>query len=93
MARPEIQYARTSDGVSIACYAMGEGPPLVLACTADFASHLRMRFMPEYHRDGHGLGRFNRIVRFDGRGSGGPVAIAYAAGHPDRVDHLVLFQA
>jgi hypothetical protein len=26
---PAIQYARTSDGVSIAYYAIGEGPPLV----------------------------------------------------------------
>src|SRR5437867_6751409 len=70
MARPEIQYARTSDGVSIAFYEMGEGPPLVIASVSEFLSHLRLRMIPEYHRDGRGLGRFNRIIRYDLRGAG-----------------------
>jgi class 3 adenylate cyclase/pimeloyl-ACP methyl ester carboxylesterase len=69
MARPEIQYCTTTDGVSIAYYVMGEGPPLVLASSVNW-SHLRIQTIPEYHRSGHGLGRSNRIVRYDSRGSG-----------------------
>ena len=30
MMQPRIQYAKTSDGVSIAYWTMGKGPPLVL---------------------------------------------------------------
>jgi hypothetical protein len=33
MTTPGIQYARTADGVSIACWSVGSGPPLLL--TAD----------------------------------------------------------
>ena len=29
MAEPQVQYAKTSDGVDIAFASMGEGPPLV----------------------------------------------------------------
>jgi class 3 adenylate cyclase/pimeloyl-ACP methyl ester carboxylesterase len=126
---PQIQYCTTSDGVNIAYYVMGEGPPMMIASMVLW-SHLRARPLPEYHRDGRGLGRFNRIIRYDGRGTGlsdrtaldfsldarvkdleavadhlgldqfdllgfahaGPAAIAYAARHPDRLAHLVLFQ-
>ncbi len=69
MARPEVQYATTADGVSIAFYEMGEGPPLVLPSSVLW-SHLRMRTIPEYLRDGSGIGRFNRIIRYDSRGTG-----------------------
>jgi class 3 adenylate cyclase len=69
MARPEIQYCTTRDGFSIAYYTMGEGPPLLIASPVNW-SHLRIQTIPEYHRTGHGIGRYNRIVRYDSRGTG-----------------------
>ena len=30
MQPPEVQFTMTSDGVTIACWAIGEGPPLVI---------------------------------------------------------------
>lgn len=67
--QPQIQYVQTSDCVSIAFYTMGEGPPLVILSSILW-SHLRIRFVPEFHRDGRGVGRFNGIVRYDARGTG-----------------------
>jgi pimeloyl-ACP methyl ester carboxylesterase len=69
MAKPEIQYCTTKDGVSIAYYEMGEGPPLVLPSNV-LGSHLRYWAVPEYHRSGSGIGRYNRIIRYDSRGTG-----------------------
>ncbi len=37
---PRIQYAKTADGVSIAFYEMGEGPPLVTRIGAPVAAVL-----------------------------------------------------
>ena len=39
--QPSIRYLRTADGVSIAYYAMGEGPPLVVTPLHPF-SHLQL---------------------------------------------------
>jgi class 3 adenylate cyclase/DNA-binding CsgD family transcriptional regulator len=66
---PRIQYAKTSDGVSIAYYEMGDGPYLVITSSVLW-SHLRIRVPPEFPIDGIGLGRFQRIVRYDSRGTG-----------------------
>jgi class 3 adenylate cyclase/pimeloyl-ACP methyl ester carboxylesterase len=66
---PAIQYCRTADGIDIAYYAMGDGPTLVIASWVLFST-LKLRFFPEFHRDGHGLGRHKRIVRYDSRGTG-----------------------
>src|SRR5712691_11734704 len=96
MSRPEIQYCTTSDGVSIAYYAMGEGPPLVIPSMLLWG-HLRARPFSEYGRDGSGLGRYNRIVRYDARGTGlsdrGAVDFSLEARVRDLtavVDHLEL---
>ena len=126
---PQIRYTKTSDGVSIAYYTMGEGLPLVVTSTVLW-SHLRIQPCREYHRSrsGNGLGRGLQVVRYDARGTGlsdrhafdfsltarildleavverlqlrrfaifgltngVPAAIAYAAGHPERVSHLIL---
>ncbi len=127
---PRIQYAKTSDGVSIAFWTLGEGMPLVQAPFLGW-SHIQMewqnpilRSLYERHAE-----RGRRLVRYDSRGSGlserdvtglsldsfvldleavvdrlglerfavlgslwtGPVAIAYAARHPERVSHLMLW--
>jgi len=68
---PRIQYAKTTDGVSIAFYTVGEGtPPLVLMPTIPM-SHLEVEWQnPAYRRWYEGLARARQIVRYDGRGMG-----------------------
>jgi class 3 adenylate cyclase len=68
---PRIQYAKTSDGVSIAFATMGDGlPPLVQMPTIPM-SHLEVEWQnPAYRRWYEGLARARQIVRYDGRGMG-----------------------
>jgi class 3 adenylate cyclase len=126
---PRIQYAKTSDGVNIAYWAIGEGPP-VLWLSSPPLSHIQMEWeWPLARRGYEKLAERRRLVRFDWRGSGlsdrhstdlsleanlldieavieklkldrvallgvvdaGPAAITYAARHPERVSHLVLW--
>jgi len=125
---PRIQYATTSDGVSIAYSVIGEGAPLVHLPWFPL-SHLQAEWrVPEIRRWRERLAEGRMLVRFDGRGGGlsdhdvtdftvdarlldleavvdclklekfalyaplhsSPVAIAYAARHPERVSHLAL---
>jgi class 3 adenylate cyclase len=126
---PRIQYAKTSDGVNIAYYAVGEGPPLVYLPFTPF-SHVQLEWqIPECRRWYEQLAAGRTFVRYDGRGTGlsdrevtdfslaaqirdleavvdrlrlerfalfgavdsGMTAMAYAAQHPERVSHLVLW--
>ncbi|MEE9298840.1 MAG: adenylate/guanylate cyclase domain-containing protein [Acidimicrobiia bacterium] len=67
---PPIQYCRTSDGVNIAFWAMGDGQPLVAMPTMPW-SHLQQEWsIPEVHRWYEDLGRDRLLVRYDGRGFG-----------------------
>jgi pimeloyl-ACP methyl ester carboxylesterase/DNA-binding CsgD family transcriptional regulator len=69
---PQIRYARTSDGVRIAYYAMGEGPALVVTSEVQW-SHLgtTMGFKEHYRSNSPGgLGRGLQVVRYDTRGTG-----------------------
>jgi len=124
---PRIQYAKTADGVSIAFWTLGEGPPLVQMVPWTHL-HLEWQF-PECRRWYERLAEKRRLVRYDHRGCGlsqrevpefspdahlldldavverlgleafallgnqnsGPAAIAYAARHPKRVSHLMLW--
>ncbi len=126
---PRIQYAQTTDGVSIAFWTMGEGAPLV--CLPPYGwSHLQLEWQEPQTRTWYErLARTRRLVRFDVRGMGlstrnvddfsleailrdleavadhlelekfalygtgpnAPLAITYAARHPERVAHLILF--
>jgi class 3 adenylate cyclase/pimeloyl-ACP methyl ester carboxylesterase len=127
---PRIQYARTSDGVSIAYFSMGSGVPFVAPPPAMPWSHIQMEWnIPEWRQWTEKLMRGTTVVRYDGRGAGlsdraehdctletelldleavvdriglerfalfgcyhaSPVTLAYAAKHPDRVSHLVLW--
>jgi class 3 adenylate cyclase/pimeloyl-ACP methyl ester carboxylesterase len=126
---PRIQYATTSDGLSIAFWTLGDGRPQVHVQCPPF-SHIRLEWQwLELRKFYERLAQTGRVVRYDGRGSGlsardvtdfsferqildleavvdrlglerfdllgfidgGPVAIMYAAHHPERVSHLVLW--
>ncbi|MGH2585220.1 MAG: alpha/beta fold hydrolase [Dehalococcoidia bacterium] len=125
---PRVQYVRTADGVSIAFWTLGEGPPLVYLAGGPW-SHVDLWQVPECRRWYERLARNRTLVRFDMRGTGlsdrsvadfsldalvqdveavvdrlglerftlfgaadaGPVAIAYAVRHPERVSHLILW--
>ena len=126
---PRIQYARTSDGVSLAYWSLGSGTPLIWMPPFPF-SHVQLEWEDPARR-----AFFERIaegvtlLRYDSRGIGmsergdldyslqahsrdleavanraelerfslyaylhmGPAAIAYAAEHPERVSHVILF--
>ena len=127
---PRIQYAQTTDGVSIAFWALGQGPALVHMPLV--FSHIQMEWqIPECRRWYERLAEKRMLVRYDHRGVGlsdrdrtdysgdtlmleleavvhrlglekfallglqtsGPTAIAYAARHPERVSHLILWCA
>jgi pimeloyl-ACP methyl ester carboxylesterase/DNA-binding CsgD family transcriptional regulator len=63
-----VQYAKTSDGVSIAYYAIGQGQPLVYIAPG---SHLEREW--QYREQRAWLERLatgHRIIRFDHRGTG-----------------------
>jgi class 3 adenylate cyclase/pimeloyl-ACP methyl ester carboxylesterase len=65
-----VQYATTSDGVSIAHWAMGEGLPLVVPPVLS-TSHLEMEWQIVSRRATYeGLARGARVVRYDCRGMG-----------------------
>jgi DNA-binding winged helix-turn-helix (wHTH) protein len=128
---PRIQYARTSDGVNIAYWTLGEGEPALVHLAPQF-SHTQLEWqMDECRRWYESLAEKRMLVRFDPRGWGlsdrnvadvsresalwdldavvdrlgleefalfgmmyfGSEATAYAARHPDRVSHLILWCA
>ncbi len=128
---PPIRYARTSDGVRIAFFTLGEGPPLVHS-PAFPLSHLRLEWgLSAARRYLGALSRTRKVIRYDCRGAGlsdrevndfsleaqirdleavveqlrldrfalfafghqAPASIAYAARHPERVTHLILWRA
>ncbi len=131
MTEPRIQYAKTSDGVSIAYWTLGEGPPLIFILPTPFSHIQREWEWPLLRRGYETLALKRRLVRYDGRGSGlssryvtdfsqdsllldleavidelgaervsllaatdgGPIAISYAAQHPEKVTHLILYAA
>jgi class 3 adenylate cyclase len=70
MEEPRIQYARTSDGVSIAYYSAGEGLPLVVMPSLP-VSHVEQELkVPEWRSWYDRLARDRRLVRYDARGTG-----------------------
>ena len=129
---PRIQYAKTSDGVSIAFSTLGEGAPFVQMAMIPFGFMAGHSEVPEWRAWNEQIARRRMLVRYDCRGAGlsdrevsdysldawlldleavveslgpdrvilfapdsmaVPVAIAYAARWPERVSHLILWQA
>lgn len=67
---PRIQYAKTSDGVTIAYWTMGAGPPLVVPPNL-IASHLQMEWQVPWRREFYEhLASRSTLVRYDCRGMG-----------------------
>jgi class 3 adenylate cyclase len=67
---PRIQYAQTSDGVSIACWSIGEGLPVIGVPPVPF-THLQMEWDdPSYRAWDERLAHGKRYIRYDNRGSG-----------------------
>src|SRR3990172_1622297 len=69
MPEPRIQYAKTSDGVSIAYAVFGEGSPLVYVTEGP-----GVQFYSQFSLARHGTDELTssgfQVVRYDGRGTG-----------------------
>lgn len=66
---PRIQYAKTSDGVNIAYWTMGEGEPFVEMPGLPFAVSQLEWQMPETLRWHQQLASARKLIRYDCRGS------------------------
>src|SRR4030042_402023 len=67
---PRIQYAQTADGVSIAFWTLGEGPPLVVMPNVPW-SHIQLEW--QWPGDRMWLERLvekRKLIRYDARGCG-----------------------
>ncbi|MDP9237940.1 MAG: adenylate/guanylate cyclase domain-containing protein [Chloroflexota bacterium] len=70
MTKPQIQYATTTDGVSIAYWTLGEGEPYIIAFTPGGSSiELEWEF-PEAQWAYTQLAQHRTVVRLDFRGDG-----------------------
>jgi class 3 adenylate cyclase/pimeloyl-ACP methyl ester carboxylesterase len=125
---PRIQYVKSKDGVRIACWTEGEGRPLLVLPTPQWA-RLGLAQLPERGAFWRRLAPGRRLVRYNARGTGqsdrdvadysleaqvadleavagrfagerfdllapgnnSAIAIAFAARHPERIEHLVLW--
>ncbi|MEX1254164.1 MAG: adenylate/guanylate cyclase domain-containing protein [Dehalococcoidia bacterium] len=70
MDAPRIQYARTSDGVSIAYWTLGEGPALLLFAPAPVGHIAGELALPELRAFYERLARTHTVIRYDPRGCG-----------------------
>src|SRR6202162_5488212 len=67
---PRIQYAQTSDGVSIAYSVVGSGPPLVRVTTALW-NHVEAWWrIAQYRKMAERLGGTHTFLNYDARGTG-----------------------
>lgn len=67
---PQIQYARSSDGVNIAFWATGEGTPLLMTPSIPLG-HAQLDWqLPDLRAWYENLGRDRTLISYNGRGSG-----------------------
>lgn len=70
VARPNVRFTTTSDGVDIGFWEIGSGPPLLLAQNRSL-SHAELEWaVPSMAALYLELARYFRVVRFDPRGAG-----------------------
>jgi class 3 adenylate cyclase/pimeloyl-ACP methyl ester carboxylesterase len=68
---PRIQYAKTRDGVSIAYWVIGQGPPFVWLPEPPLNSHIQLEWrVPMWRRFYELFAAKRSLVRFDARGLG-----------------------
>jgi class 3 adenylate cyclase len=119
MTEPPIQYCTTKDGVNIAYYTSGRGPPFIWM-TLPSNLKAEQKLLPgergpyvRYDHRGFGLSERDvaafplealvsdleavvdklgliKFVLFSGGGYSAPIAMSYAAAHPERVSRLIL---
>jgi class 3 adenylate cyclase/pimeloyl-ACP methyl ester carboxylesterase len=70
MAEPRIQFAKTTDGVSIAYWTMGEGPPLVHTPGVPWGVGYTRMQIPEQRDADERFSTGRLVVRYDARGTG-----------------------
>ena len=67
---PRIEYARAADGVSIAFWTLGDGPPFVSMPNVPW-SHIEQEWRdPDLHQWFQRIAEKRTVVRYDSRGSG-----------------------
>jgi class 3 adenylate cyclase len=67
---PRVQYTRTSDGVNLAFWSIGDGQPLVIMPSLPM-SHIEFEWqIPEWRDFYERLAERRRVIRYDGRGTG-----------------------
>jgi class 3 adenylate cyclase len=70
MEQPQIRYARTDDGISIAYTTLGDGEPLVVTPPLGY-SHIQLELAyPPLRAWYERMARLCKVVRFDGRAQG-----------------------
>ena len=70
MVEPQVQYTKTSDGVNIAYYAIGEGTAVVFAADPP-CSHMGLEWQqPLFRAAFEGFLSHHALVRYDARGLG-----------------------
>ncbi len=67
---PRIQYAKTEDGVNIAYWTLGEGPPLLMTPGSPISKSLQSWQVPEGRAYLEKLARNRLLIRYDHRGTG-----------------------
>lgn len=67
---PRIQYAQTSDQVSIAFWAIGDGVPIVLMYPPGFSNIQYEWDMPEARETYESVSQWATVIRFDHRNNG-----------------------
>jgi pimeloyl-ACP methyl ester carboxylesterase/DNA-binding CsgD family transcriptional regulator len=65
-----VQYARTTDGVSIAYASTGDGPPLVLMPSLPLGNFVGEWQVPVHRHAYRRMAQDTRLIQYDSRGSG-----------------------
>ena len=67
---PDVRYVTTTDGVQIACWSIGEGPPVVITHNLSLSNATMEWRVPTLWRFFTGLAETHTVVRYDPRMAG-----------------------